>query len=128
LALIKGINIETSITTFILLTGGLAFVGSLLSGSKIYSALTAFLVAPVTTLHPLLAAGWFSGIVEAKLRHVSMDDAVKVSKVETFRELFGNNLFRVLLVVIGTNIGASIGFILTIPKVIFPLFYKIFGF
>jgi len=128
LALIKGINIETSITTFILLTGGLAFVGSLLSGSKIYSALTAFLVAPVTTLHPLLAAGWFSGIVEAKLRHVSMDDAVKVSKVETFRELFGNNLFRVLLVVIGTDIGASIGFILTIPKVIFPLFYKIFGF
>lgn len=128
LALIKGINIQTSITTFILLTGGLAFAGSLLSGSKIYSALTAFVVAPVTTLHPLLAAGWFSGIVEAKLRHVSMDDAVKVSKVETFRELLGNNLFRVLIVVIGTDIGASIGFFLTIPKVIFPLFYKIFGF
>ncbi len=128
LALIKGINIQTSITTFILLTGGLAFVGSLLSGSKAYSALTAFAVAPITTLHPLLAAGWFSGIVEAKLRHVSMDDAVKVSKVETFRELLGNNLFRVLIVVIGTDIGASIGFILTIPNVIFPLFYKIFGF
>jgi pheromone shutdown protein TraB len=64
LAIIKGINIETSITTFILLTGGLAFAGSLLSGSKIYSALNAFLV-----------------IFEAKLRHVSMDDAVKVSKV-----------------------------------------------
>jgi pheromone shutdown-related protein TraB len=128
LALIKGINIQTSITTFILLTGGLAFAGSLLSGSKIYSALTAFVVAPVTTLHPLLAAGWFSGIVEAKLRHVSMDDAVKVSKVETFRELLGNNLFRVLIVVIGTDIGSSIGFFLTIPKVIFPLFYKIFGF
>jgi pheromone shutdown-related protein TraB len=128
LALIKGINIQTSITTFILLTGGLAFAGSLLSGSKIYSALTAFLVAPVTTLHPLLAAGWFSGIVEAKLRHVSMDDAVKISKVETFRELLGNNLFRVLIVVIGTDIGASIGFILTIPNVILPLFNKIFGF
>jgi pheromone shutdown protein TraB len=128
LAFIKGINIQTSITTFILLTGGLAFAGSLLSGSKIYSALTAFLVAPVTTLHPLLAAGWFSGVVEAKLRHISMDDAVKISKVETFRELLGNNLFRVLIVVIGTDIGASIGFILTIPNVILPLFNKIFGF
>ena len=127
LALIKGINIETSITTFILLTGGLAFAGSLLSGSKIYSALTAFVVAPVTTLHPLLAAGWFSGLVEAKLRHISMDDAVKISKVETFRELLGNNLFRILLVVIGTDIGASIGLFLTIPNVILPLFYKIFG-
>jgi len=81
LAIIKGINIETSITTFILLTGGLAFAGSLLSGSKIYSALNAFLVAPITTLHHLLATGWVSGIFEAKLRHVSMDDAVKVSKV-----------------------------------------------
>jgi pheromone shutdown-related protein TraB len=128
LALIKGINIETSITTFILLTGGLAFAGSLLSGSKIYSALTAFVVAPVTTLHPLLAAGWFSGLVEAKLRHISMDDAVKISKVETFRELLGNNLFRILLVVIGTDIGASIGLFLTIPNVILPLFYKIFGY
>ncbi len=127
LALIKGINIETSITTFILLTGGLAFAGSLLSGSKIYSALTAFVVAPVTTLHPLLAAGWFSGLVEAKLRHISMDDAVKISKVETFRELLGNNLFRILLVVIGTDIGASIGLFLTIPNVILPSFYKIFG-
>jgi len=128
LAFIHGINIETSIFTFIMLTGGLAFLGSLLSGSKVYSALTAFVVAPVTTLHPLLAAGWFSGIVEAKLRHISVDDAVKISKVDSFRELLGNNLFRVLLVVIGTDIGASIGFFLTIPNVFLPLFYKIFGF
>jgi pheromone shutdown-related protein TraB len=128
LALIHGINIQTSIFTFIMLTGGLAFMGSLLSGSKVYSALTAFVVAPVTTLHPLLAAGWFSGIVEAKLRHISVDDAVKITKVDSFRELLGNNLFRVLLVVVGTNIGASIGLLLTIPNVILPLFNKIFGF
>ncbi len=128
LAFLKGINIQTSIYTFVLLTGGLAFLGSILSGSKAYSAITAFLVAPITTLHPLLAAGWFSGLVEAKLRHVSMDDAVKISKVESFRELFGNNIFRVLLVVVCTDIGASIGLFLSIPNVIYPLFYKIFGF
>ena len=127
LALIHGINIQTSIFNFIMLTGGLAFLGSLLSGSKIYSAITAFIVAPVTTLHPLLAAGWFSGLVEAKLRHISVDDAVKISKVDSFRELLGNNLFRVILVVIGTDIGASIGFFLTIPNVIIPLLSKIFG-
>jgi len=127
LALIHGINIQTSIFNFIMLTGGLAFLGSLLSGSKVYSAITAFIVAPVTTLHPLLAAGWFSGIVEAKLRHISVDDAVKISKVDSFRELLGNNLFRVILVVIGTDIGASIGFFLTIPNVILPLLSKIFG-
>ncbi len=128
LALLHGINIQTSIFTFIMLTGGLAFLGSLLSGSKVYSALTAFVVAPVTTLHPLLAAGWFSGIVEAKMRHISVDDAVKITKVNSFRELLGNNLFRVLLVVVGTNIGASIGLLLTIPSIIVPLLNKIFGY
>ncbi|MGB7969268.1 MAG: hypothetical protein WCF28_06820 [Methanobacterium sp.] len=39
-----------------------------------------------------------------------MDDTVQLSKVETFKGLFGNNLFRVLIVVIGTDIGAAIGF------------------
>ncbi|MGB8232635.1 MAG: TraB/GumN family protein, partial [Methanobacterium sp.] len=118
LALLKGINIQTSIFTYVMITGGLSFLGSILSGSKIYSAITAFVVAPVTVLHPLLAAGWFSGIVEAKLRHISMDDAVKITKADSFRELLGNNLFRVLLVVVGTNIGATIGLFLTIPNVI----------
>jgi pheromone shutdown-related protein TraB len=127
LALINGINIQTSLLNFILITGTFSFFGSLLSGSKIYSAITAFIVAPLTTLHPLLAAGWFSGLVEAKLRHVSMEDAIDITKVDNFKELLGNNLFRVLLVVVGTNIGASIGLFLTIPQVVFPLFYKIFG-
>ncbi len=128
LALIKGINIQTSLLNFILITGSFSFLGCILSGSKVYSAITAFIVAPLTTIHPLLAAGWFSGIVEAKVRNISMDDAVNITKTDSFRELWGNNLFRVLLVVVGTNIGASIGLFLTIPNVIFPLFYKIFGF
>ncbi len=128
LALIKGINIQTSLLNFILITGSFSFLGCILSGSKVYSAITAFIVAPLTTIHPLLAAGWFSGIVEAKVRNISMDDAVNITKTESIRELWGNNLFRVLLVVVGTNIGASIGLFLTIPNVIFPLFYKIFGF
>lgn len=127
LAILNGINVQTSLLNFILLTGSFSFLGCILSGSKIYSAITAFIVAPLTTIHPLLAAGWFSGIVEAKLRQISMDDAVEISKVDSFRDLWGNNLFRVLIVVVGTNIGASIGLFLTIPNVILPLFSKIFG-
>lgn len=116
LALIKGINIETSIIKFILITGSFSFLGCILSGSKIYSAITAFIVAPLTTIHPLLAAGFFSGIVEAKIRHISMDDAANMIKIDSFRELWNNNLFRVIIVMIGTNIGASIGFLLKYRK------------
>lgn len=128
LAFINGINVNDSLFEFVLLTGGLAFLGSILAGSRIYSAITAFLVAPLTVLHPLLAAGWFAGLVEAKLRKVSMEDLANLPKCESFRELIANNLFRVLMVVVGANIGATIGAFLSIPNVLLPLINKIMGF
>ncbi len=127
-AFLYGINVKTSIIEYILLTGSLAFAGSILSGSKIYSAVTAFLAAPITVLHPLLAAGWFAGIVEAKLRNVGMDDLTDFRKCQSFRDFWENDLFRVLIVVAGANIGASIGAILTIPNILYPLFSKLLGF
>ena len=127
LALLKGINIQGGILDFVLLTGGLAFLGSLLAGSKIPSAITAFLVAPITAIHPLLAAGWFAGIVEAKLRGVSVDDLAGLSKSESWSDLWNNNLFRILLVVVGANIGCMIGVFLSIPNVLWPLLSKLMG-
>ncbi len=127
LAFLNGVNIQMSIIQYVLITSSLAFAGCILSGSKIYSAITAFLVAPLTVLHPLLAAGWFSGIVEAKVRKVGMDDLSGFKKCESLRDFWNNNLFRVLLVVVGTNIGASIGAFLTIPNVFYPLISKIYG-
>lgn len=127
LAFINGINIQGGLIEYILLTGGLACIGSILFGSKIPSAIVAFLVAPVTAIHPLLAAGWFAGLMEAKLRHVGYKDLSDFTKCESFKELWGNNLFRVLMVVLGANIGCSIGTFITIPQVIFPLFGKILG-
>lgn len=127
LAFFNGINIQTSITQYILITSSLAFMGCILSGSKIYSALVAFIVAPLTVLHPLLAAGWFSGLAEAKFRKVGMEDVDKFKECGSLRDFWDNNLFRILLVVVGTNIGASIGAFLTIPNVFYPLLSKIFG-
>jgi pheromone shutdown-related protein TraB len=127
LAFFKGVNIQTSLLEFVLLTGGLAFLGSLIAGSKIPSAVTAFIVAPITSLHPLLAAGWFAGLVEAKLRGVSMEDLSDLGKANSFKELWSNRLFRILLVVLGANIGCSIGTFLSIPNVFMPLVNKLFG-
>jgi pheromone shutdown-related protein TraB len=128
LAFINGVNINGSLIQFILLTGGLGFLGALCAGSKLYSAITAFIVSPVTVIHPLLASGWFAGIVEAKLRKVSMEDLAELPKCEGFRELWKNKLFRVLLVVVGANIGTSIGTFLAIPNVLWPLISKLMGY
>jgi len=112
---------------YLIFAGSGAFIGSLLSGSKIQSAIVAFLVAPITVIHPLLAAGWFSGLVEGKLRNVGFDDMHELADFESFGDLWHNQLFRVILVVIGTNLGCTIGVLITINNVFLPYLHSIFG-
>lgn len=127
IAFFQGINIEGGLINYILFAGGGAFIGSLLSGSKIQSAIVAFLVAPITVIHPLLAAGWFSGIVEGKIRKVGFDDLHELADFESFRDLWHNKLFRVILVVLGTNLGCTIGVLISINNVFLPYLQAIFG-
>jgi pheromone shutdown-related protein TraB len=128
LAYFSGINITWNIYEFIVISMIMVFIGSILSGSKLVSAIVGGLVAPLTIIHPLLAAGWFSGLTEAKFRKVRQSDIRNLSKIESFRDLWDNNIFRILLVVIGTNLGVSIATLVILPsKVFIPLFMKIFG-
>ncbi|MCL2114790.1 MAG: TraB/GumN family protein [Methanobrevibacter sp.] len=128
LAFINGIDIQGNLIEFILIGGGTAFIGSLLSGSKIQSAVVGFIVAPLTIIHPLLAAGWFSGLTEAKYRKVRKSDIANLGKIKSLRDLWNNNIFRILLVVMGTNLGVSVATLVILPsKVFIPLFLKIWG-
>ena len=128
LAYFSGINIAWNIYDFIIISMIMGFVGSILSGSKLISAIVGGLVAPLTIIHPLLAAGWFSGLCEAKFRKVRQSDVKNLAHLESFRDLWNNNIFRILLVVIGTNLGVSIATLVILPsKVFIPLFMKIFG-
>ena len=128
LAYFSGINITWNIYEFIAISMIMGFIGSILSGSKIQSAIVGGVVAPLTIIHPLLAAGWFSGLCEAKFRKVRQSDIKNLAHIESFKDLWNNNIFRILLVVIGTNLGVSIATLVILPsKVFIPLFMKIFG-
>ncbi|WP_458405514.1 TraB/GumN family protein [Methanobrevibacter sp.] len=128
LAYFNGINITWNIYEFIVISMIMGFIGSILSGSKLISAIVGGVVAPLTIIHPLLAAGWFSGLCEAKFRKVRQSDIKNLAHIESFRDLWNNNIFRILLVVIGTNLGVSIATLVILPsKVFIPLFMKIFG-
>jgi pheromone shutdown-related protein TraB len=126
-AFFQGINIEGGLINYVIFAGTGAFLGSLLSGSKIQSAIVAFVVAPITVIHPLLAAGWFSGLVEGKLRKVGFDDLHELADFESFSDLWHNKLFRVILVVLGTNLGCTIGVLITINNVFLPYLHSILG-
>jgi pheromone shutdown-related protein TraB len=95
---------------WILITGGFSALGTALARGHILSILTAFLMAPITTLHPALAAGWFAGLTEAYMRTPVVKDFQGLSAIKTMKDFFGNRVIRVLMVAALANVGAMIGF------------------
>jgi len=94
---------------WVLINGVLAAGFTLLAGGHPLSALTAFGVSWMTSLNPLLAAGWFAAITEAKVRKPSGADFDAIMKAETFTEMRKIPLFRVVLVAALANVGSTIG-------------------
>jgi len=63
-------------------------------------------------LNPLVAAGWFSAIVEAMIRKPGPSDFRRVSEAESFSDMMKVPLFRVVLVAALANVGSTLGTIL----------------
>jgi pheromone shutdown-related protein TraB len=96
--------------SWILWTGITAALGATAAFGHPLAILAAFLAAPITTLHPLLAAGWVSGLVQAYIKRPSVADFENLSEdVFSLKGFWRNKFTRVLLVVILTNIGGSFG-------------------
>ena len=92
-----------------LITGSLSAIGTLIARGHPLSILTAFVAAPFTTLHPTLAAGWFAGLVEAKMRVPRVKDFQGLSKLDSLKDFFNNRVIRVLMVVALANVGSMLG-------------------
>jgi pheromone shutdown-related protein TraB len=107
------VNIQTGlaqISVWVLWTGVLAAGFTALALGHPLSILTSFLAAPLTTIHPLLACGWFTGLVEASIKKPTVQDVQNISTdIFSFKGFFRNRFLKILLVVIMANIGASIG-------------------
>ncbi|HLE96704.1 MAG TPA: TraB/GumN family protein [Candidatus Thermoplasmatota archaeon] len=102
-------RLRDAFVAYVLITGTASAVGALVGGAHPFSILTAFVAAPFTILHPTLAAGWFSGYVEAKVRTPTVGDFERISRIQTLRDFWRNRLMRVLLVAATTNLGAMTG-------------------
>lgn len=96
--------------SWVLWTASLGAIGAALAFGHPLAILTAFVGGPVGALHPLLAAGWFSGLMQAYIRRPNVGDFETLSKdVFTLKGFWDNKVTRVLLVVVLTNIGTSAG-------------------
>ena len=57
----------------------------------------------------MIAAGWIAALSEVWIRKPTTSDLTELVEAESFRELFNNKIFRILLVAALTNIGSMIG-------------------
>jgi pheromone shutdown-related protein TraB len=98
------------ILSWVLWNGTLSAIGASAAFAHPLAILTAFVAAPITSLNPLLAAGWFAGAVQAYFRRPNVGDfqnlATDVTSVKGF---WHNKVTRILLVVVLANIGSSLG-------------------
>jgi pheromone shutdown-related protein TraB len=74
--------------------------------------------APITTLHPLIAAGWVAGLTEAAVRKPQVRDFLDLTvDIATVRGFFRNKITRILLLIACVNLTTSIGTFVAIPVI-----------
>ena len=101
---------KNQMLVWLIVNGGLSALGALIAFAHPLSFITAFIAAPITSLNPLLAAGWFAGIMEAYLRKPKVSDLQNIDEAaNSLKGLYQNRFTHVLIVVILANIGSSIG-------------------
>jgi len=96
--------------SWVLWNGSLAAIGAAAAFAHPLAILTAFLAAPITSLNPLLAAGWFAGLVQAYVKRPNVGDLQNLaSDVTSVKGFWRNKATRILLVVALCNLGSSLG-------------------
>jgi pheromone shutdown-related protein TraB len=101
---------------WLLANGVLAGFGALAALAHPLTVVSSIVAAPLTSLNPMVAAGWVSGLVEAFSRKPRVIDFENLQEdIHTLRGFWKNKVTRVLLVVVFTNLGSSIGTFVAIP-------------
>jgi len=78
--------------------------------------MTAIVASPITSLNPMIAAGWVSGLVEAFLKKPKVKDFQELpDDISSLKGFWKNKITRILLVVVLTNMGSSVGAFVAIP-------------
>jgi len=101
---------------WVLVNGVLAAAGAALAGGHILTVFVAFVAAPFTSLNPAIAAGWVSGLTEAWVRKPKVSDFETLGEdVTSLRGFWSNEITRILLVVVFSNLGSTLGTLIGIP-------------
>ncbi|MEJ2725767.1 MAG: TraB/GumN family protein [Deltaproteobacteria bacterium] len=94
----------------------LAGLGAGLALGHPLTVLSAVLASPLTSLNPMIAAGWVAGVVEALLGKPKVKDFENLPEdIASLKGFWRNKITRILMVVVFTNMGSAVGTFVAIP-------------
>ncbi len=89
------------------------FIGAalfcMLAGGHPIAIIVAALASPITSLNPALAAGWFAGYAQMKVKEPTGEDLTEFLKLDSAKLFWTNRAGRILLVTALTNLGSMAG-------------------
>ncbi|MGY4691638.1 TraB/GumN family protein [Salibacterium sp. K-3] len=96
--------------SWLLWNGSFSALGAAAALGHPLAVLTAFIAAPLTSLNPLIAAGWFAGLVQAYFRRPNVEDFERLYEdVHHAKGFWNNKVTRILLIVVLANVGSVLG-------------------
>lgn len=101
---------------WVMANGVLAGLGALAVMAHPITIVTSVLAAPLTSLNPMIAAGWVAGLTEASLRKPKVKDFMELrNDITSIGGFWRNKISRILLIVFFVNVGSSVGTFIAIP-------------
>lgn len=107
------------IKSWVIANGVLAGLGAGMALAHPLTVLSAIAAAPLTSLNPMIAAGWVAGLVEVVLGKPKVRDFEGLTEdILSVKGFWKNKITRVLLVVVFTNMGSALGTFVAIPLMV----------
>ena len=99
-----------SVYIWILVNGVLSALGAALAMGHPLTIVSAFFAAPLTSLNPMIAAGWVAGLVQCVVKKPTVEDLEGLPEaIGSVRGFWLNPTTRILLVVVLSNLGSVVG-------------------
>ena len=104
---------------WVIANAALAGIGAALALAHPLTILSAVVASPLTSLNPMVAAGWVAGLVEAFVRRPKVRDFENLPEdITSLKGFWKNKITRILMVVVFTNLGSSLGAFVAIPLMV----------
>lgn len=97
----------------------LAGIGATAAMAHPLTITAAIVASPLTSLNPMIAAGWVAGLVEVFTGKPKVRDFENLAEdITSVKGFWRNKVTKILMVVVFTNIGSSLGTFVAIPLMV----------